>query len=387
MEGEEGGEKKHPRTQMRQVLGISASPARCATVIKAVLTTPEAEAQQTVLREKMKAAAAAAEAAEKGGDAPGAAAKKEEAAAAKKELAELAEQQVRLSSQTPISMAVVVDGVIKSLLTHAMGDAAKGATRKMVNVANFHSAGVEELACYPLFANCKTWKEYSEEKEGELEAARTAQNKQVKLEREAAKKAAAETGAAVVKAPKAPAPAAEGEEEGKVSFATYVDNALHDVKETAEFAAMRVSGRVKDYVSDLIFEVVQRLATLSHLVVTQMVAVKTMTTEHVMSVVTFLMTDAGKGAEEIEKVLEPVKKALQCNQEHRQAETAAKVAKQTPEKLAEIKAKKEEQDRQRMQRQAAQTRARAIAFAQKAKDLQEACAAAGVHAPHAPASA
>jgi hypothetical protein len=297
---------------------------------------------------------------------------------AKKELDELQERQVRLSGQTQISMAVLVDGMIKELLVHGMKKAADGAPKKMVHVANFHSEEVEALKHYPIFEKCASWRGYSPEKEAALEAARTAQNKQAKQEREAAKaaKAAQEAG------PAGPAPQkgekAKKQTERGATFTTYVDNALQEVKKDPAFAAMRVSGRVKEYVSDLVQEVVVRLAMLSKFLVQEVMEVKTLTTEHVVAVVSMIMLDAGKGPEEIEEVLAPVKGGLESFKAHQQAEKTVKLGNMTPEKSAQLEEKKAEAEKKRLAHQAEQTRARALAFARKAKELQEACAVAGI---------
>lgn len=367
-------EDDHPaavktRQQLTTVLGVSISQARCATHLKHNLGDKEVEAEIADLRKQLKAAKDSGTATD------------EEIAAFKLKIADLSKALVRIASETPIAAAVVADIVVMELIVRAM-DQAIADERKIVNVEHYHAGQTSSALCFPIYDKCAAYAEYDPELEEEIRKQRAAENKAAKEAREA-KKAAAEavTGKAAPK-PKAAAKAAKVDDDGeegeegddedrhtKTTFYTYVDTALKKAKLQEEYHSMRVSNRVRENLSDIVADLLKRLALLSQIVVKDVVKVRTMDADHVKAIVHLLMADAGRTSEQIADVLGRIDEKLNTYREHLASEKAKKEAALSEDKKAEIERKKLAAELIRKKRQADLAKKRAYESANKAKSL------------------
>lgn len=359
---------KKTRTQLSAVLDINISQARCATHLKQNLGDDEIEGDIKELRKQLKEL-------KEGGAAEGALNE------VKEKIAKRSKDLVRISSATPIAVALVADHVAKNLLRYGM-DRAIEANRKIVDTNHLHEGDSKNLVYYPLYSKCDAWANYDQGVEDERKRQRAAVNKAAKDARDAKKEA--ETPAAPAKAAKGgdtkaakaakavPAPAPEDDEDhSKTTFYTYVENALKTVKKDDEkYVNMRVSNRVREYVSDLITQMIARLSTHMRIIVQRVMGVRTVNADHVKAVVNILMADEGRSTEQIESVTTQIDEKLKLYQEHILAEKEKKQAALSEEEKLEQEKKQKELDDQRKVKQIESATRQAIKAAAKAKELK-----------------
>jgi hypothetical protein len=364
--------EKRPRIQLASVLSINISQARCATHLKQNLGDEKTEEDIRTLRKQMKAA-------KEGGDNEG-------AAALKATIAEKSKNIVRISSETPIAAAVIWDGAVKELLIHGM-DQAIAADRKIVDASHLHEGSPETLVHYSLYSKCEIWSEYDQDHEEGLKKERAASNKAAKEAREAKKAAEAPAAGKASSAkvapgkarPKAAAKAVEVElhededdehsEHTKTTFTTYVESALKAVKRDEKYSSMRVSNRVREYLSELVSQGIARQALLARIVVQRVMGVRTMNADHVKAVVHVLMADDGRTEEQIESVTSQIDEKLETYHDHLRAEKEKKTASFDDEKKTDIERKRREADLNRKKKQTELAKKRAVEAANKAKEL------------------
>ena len=187
-EAKEATDESHGRIQLANVLHINISQARCATHLKQHLGDDAIENQVKALRASYKTA-------QEKNDNAAMNTLRDQIAAAGKSL-------VRISSETPIAVAVVWDCAVKELLRRGM-DRAIAADRKIVDIAHLHEGdSASTMSLSPLYVKCPLWANFNAEHEAAL------------------KKAGAKEAE-----PEAEAPEGEVAEASKNSFYTYVENA------------------------------------------------------------------------------------------------------------------------------------------------------------------
>jgi hypothetical protein len=275
---------------------------------------------------------------------------------------------------------VVCDFTVKELLRYGM-DQAVACDRKIVDVGHYHEGDPAKMGCYPLVNKLPTFAGFDPDREEELRKERAAANKAAKEAREA-KKAAAEDkkgpGAAKGPArgakPAAPAPEEDAEEDdpaehAKTTFHTYVENALKTVKKDAPYASMRVSNRVRENLSDIVAELIARLAALARIVVQDVMSVRTMNAGHIKAVVHLLMADEGRSAEQVAEITALIDEKLDLYHGHLTSEKVKKAAALDGDRKAELERKRLEADLARKEKQTDLARKRAIELAQKVKEL------------------
>jgi len=377
-DGENGGDAKakKARHQVTAILGLNVSQARVTSHLKNNLGDPESEARIKELRGQLKAAKDA------GDDA--------QAEELKAQINEEAKKLVRISSDAPIALATAADVMVKELIRHAMHQA-HAADRRMVEVSHIHSGQVAELSTWPLFRNLPSFENYSEEAEEELKRKRAAVNKEAKEAREAKKGAAEPQRPAANGAPalakgaakggaKAPAVEEPADEEpgdlephtGKTTFFTYVESALKKVKdEGASFRNMRVSNRLREYCADLITELIVRFSRLARIMVMSVMDVRTLTADHIVSIVRVLMVDEHRADDVVEETVAHIRDKLEVFREHVKAERQNKMNLLPEEKRRELEEKRAEQENLRKRKAAETAQKRAEEAASRAAELAE----------------
>ena len=347
---------KRTRVQLAHILGVDVSQARCATHLKQNLGDETIECEIKQLRISLKRAK------EGGADLE----------PIKNQIGEKSKTLVRISGETPIAAAVIWDGAVKEILRHGMDQAIAG-ERKIVDTSHLHDGSPSSLIHFPLFSKCEIWARYDQDHEEDLKKERAASNKAAKEVREA-KKAADEKIAKGAK-PAAKAPVAEEDCEEdidpptKTTFYTYVENALKTVKKDEPYKSMRVSNRVREYLSELVAQGIARQANLARIIVQRVMGVRTMNADHVKAVVHVLMADDGRTADQIDVVTSQIDDKLNLYHEHLKDEKVKKAVALDDGKKSEIERKKHEFDLNRKKKQAELAKKRAIEAAQKAKDL------------------
>ena len=148
-----------------------------------------------------------------------------------------------------------------------------------------------------------------------------------------------------------------------------MENALKTVKKEERYKSMRVSNRVREYLSELVAQGIARQALLARIIVQRVMGVRTMNADHVKAVVHVLMADEGRTTDQINQVTGQIDEKLNLYHEHLTDEKVKKVAALDETKKTEIERKRHEFDLNRKKKQAELAKKRAIEAAQKAKDL------------------
>jgi hypothetical protein len=350
--------QKKTRQQMTVIIGTDISPARCTTHFRKNLGDAEIEAQIASLRKDLKAALDGK--------------KVEQVKTIKAAITKLQQSLVRVSSETPIAAAAVLDRVVKELLCHGL-DQAKASEDKQMEVAHLHDGNPSNLVCFPLINKLPEWEGFDPDLEEELKQARTAENKAAKEAREAKKAAEEKKGAGAAARAKAAAEEDEEEDESqehtKTTFVTYVDNALKSVKKSEEYRSMRVSIRVREYLSDIVASAIKRMASLSRIIVQQVMSVRTMNAGHVMAVVALLMTDEGHTDEQVAELKTFVDGKLALFRAHQVSERKKKEDSLAADKREEMARKKQQLDLARKKKQLEGANKRMADIEKKAKEL------------------
>ena len=336
------------RQQLSQILQINISQDRCATHLKQNLGDNETEQKIKDIRNKLKTAT-----------------DEKEVAELKASITQLSRLLVRISSETPIATAVVLDCMVKEQLIHGMTQA-NLKDRKIVEIAHLHSGKPSDLIYYSLIQNCNTYTGYNEEKEEALRQERGVQNKAAK-EARLTKKAADGTEVAPVEG--APVEAAEDTEASKTTFFTYVENALKSLKKVEAYKTMRVSNRVREYLSDIVAETITMIAELSRIIVQDVVEVRTMNAGHVKAIVRILMTYGGQKANQ-SVVTKQIDEKLEVYRSHLLLEKEKKTNNISEEAKQELKKKQTADELARKKKQMEMIRTRAVTSAQRVKTLQ-----------------
>jgi hypothetical protein len=197
----------------------------------------------------------------------------------------LGRERIRFSNDVPWILSIVCDELIKQLLEHAM-DRVLLADKKIIQVSHMHEEGVDKLTLYPLVANLRLWKNPPE----------------------APLKKNAKKGAAMPQNVPAPEPV----EHDKYPFKYYVAEICANLispevtgadgkvtkQDNGKYAVVRVSEHIKKYCSDLLVQLLERLAPLVQLKLEAM-NVKTITNTAIMSTIQEILEDGQEPVEEL----------------------------------------------------------------------------------------
>jgi hypothetical protein len=377
--------EKKQRNLMTDILGINISGARCQNHIKAALTpTGEDVEHLAQIQAKKAEIKAAKEEAKAAGVAPN---KDETVVALTAELAALGNLSIRTSGDASIAMATICDYVVKSALRYAMNQTVV-AKHKTVNVEALHAGDMKSLDVWPLICDLPSIAGYDPQKEVELQAQRAAENKAHKEAREALKKAQASGDAAAIAAAEEGLKAhADSDEEDEhagpaTTFHTYVDSATKAVKKENDYAAMRVSNRLRVVLSTMLSELVKHISLASKKALLGILKVRTLSARHFLASVSVMYvakTGADKNAA-LDALVGYVLEKVESYQSHIEAEKTRKWEEMAPEKKALIVAKREESLAQSQKAKIARDLAMARQLEENAKKLQASQAAAATKA-------
>lgn len=217
----------------------------------------------------------------------------------------LSRERTRFSDESAPVLSFVCEEMIDSLVKHTM-DAAIADGKVTIQVAHLHSAGVEALPLYPLFSTLPKFKATA----GKLGKANEDAAKLALVESAVAaaeKKWREQYASYLPKEPKVakakptkPVEAAETSDDAdnKVSFKFYVTHACGKFKADEKYSKIKISNDIKTYLSDLVIEFIQRIASLVVLTVKSMKNT-TVTDGAIMRTIEALLIDGHKPADSI----------------------------------------------------------------------------------------
>ena len=272
---------KKIRLQLSTILGVNISQARCLAHLKYHLTDDLIDTKIKEIRLLQKT-------------------EPNEEHQAK--LVELSKNVVRISSETPIAIATLCDNFVKELIKHGMNQAI-ASDRKNVDIKHLQMGDLTTLVYYPMFKNLSCFVNYSEvEKVKKVEV--------VKVEM-------------VIKEETTDV---ESEDEGptQTSFITYVENAIKSIKKEEMYSTLRINNKVREYLSNMVTELIQRISILSKLLVQKVINVRTMTADHIKSAIMIIMVDNKCTEESITAIIDFINDKIKLYQEHIKSEKTKK---------------------------------------------------------------
>lgn len=354
------GAKGKKRQQATEVLEIAISTARCMAHIRLHLGDENAEEKIAALRAENKLLK----------DDPQAAAR---IAEIKDEIRTHSKHIMRVSSMTPVAVAIVMDGFTTDILESGMKAALAGG-HKTATVANLHEQEPRHLLYWPLLEKLPAYKDYNADNEEELRKQRAADNKKAREVRESraaeAKKTAkaGKPAAKTAKSEDSKDEAGEGGERSKTTFYTYVENALKVVRKKEAFKSMRVSNRFREYVSELVAQAIARLTSLARIVVNEVAGARTLNEEHILCIFHVLLADSGNG-QAASALADLVKAKLVIYKQHVNGEKSRKLEKMSAEERAKAASKAKELELGRKKKQVVAAERRSEEAAKKKSAL------------------
>lgn len=234
----------------------------------------------------------------------------------------LTHEKTRFSNEAPVSLSIVCEEMTSVILHHGMDQMLKN-KKKIIQVGHLHEAGVDSLPLSALFTSLPSFQKNAEKLEkSSLDAAAKEHDEELvsRVEREFKKKFAVKSKAkkseladsilaaplesTVAKTEDSAQGTTEPEEDdshdAKTSFKHYIQQIFKSLQETKpEYKDLRISNNVKEYLSDLVVELIQRLSGLLVLVASSMKN-KTINENTVMRTIEYLMTDGHAPVKSIE---------------------------------------------------------------------------------------
>jgi histone H3/H4 len=229
----------------------------------------------------------------------------------------LSRERTRFSNEASIALAIICDEFVQQFGEHAMKRVLV-AKKKIIQVEHIHESGVEKLSLYPLAKTLPSFLKATEENAARL---RKEQDKElgkalkVQLEKEFRKNyvctkkkqeaVPAEQPAVVEAAEQVPEPAADtvdttDDVDSKTSFKHYVGLVCKDLMDKEpEYKSTRVSDGIKQYLSDLLTELIRKLSPLINLT-TQCMKNKTVNDVAVLRTVEAILIDGHEAVEVLE---------------------------------------------------------------------------------------
>ena len=365
---------KKQRQQLTDVLGISISPARCATHLKQHLVNEDIESNIKSLRELLKNST-----------------DDEEKIKLKSEIFNLSQKIVRISSETSTVMAVICNGFVEDLLKHSINETINN-NKKIVDVSNIISGSHKQNIYYSIYYKLPSFINYDPKVYENLRKERTENNKKNKKSKTAGvnnstdvnpentvtdtvdttvvennnQDSAITTGNDTTDIP-------QPEDSNKITFNTYIDAILKQVKKNPQYEniKIRISNEVRDYLSNMIIECIKRFVVLSKIIVQQIMGVRTMNSNHIKAIIHMFMKDEGNSDEDINKVINQIDEKLNVYQEHIKSERANKFNELDEATKQQIREKQEERAKNRKKRDIVIAEKRAADAAARVKKLTE----------------
>jgi len=252
---------------------------------------------------------------------------KSEAESVKAKLSALSHERVRFSHETPIVFAIICNEMVTQLFTHAL-EKTLSSKHSMVKVEHLHT-DVEQLSLYPLFKSLPTFsrdhakllaESVKQSKDKELAAALSQAEKAFKKKYKVTQprnkqdsavvkqeSAEASTEPSVSTEASVPEPSDEAEasldqkepKERKTTFVCFILSICNEVKQKLSQGKIRVSVAIRQYLSDMLVEFIQRMAPLVYLTAGCMKN-KTINDVAVLHTVKSVMVDGCQWVESIE---------------------------------------------------------------------------------------
>jgi hypothetical protein len=222
----------------------------------------------------------------------------------------ISRERVRFSNDASVVLSIICDEIIRQLLRFAM-DRTIEANKRNTTIHALYSPGVEQLTLYPLVKSLATFasrkemfdKQFQETLlKSEISAAVSNAEKELKklhdIKTPRKRKVEAEVAEVPPSVVATKVVAEDVEVSSKTSFKTYVKHVYNSVKEDEKYKQLFLSFEFKNYLSELLVELIKRLSTLVYLTTTTMKN-KTVNDVAILKTVESLMIDTHDPVETI----------------------------------------------------------------------------------------
>jgi hypothetical protein len=208
---------------------------------------------------------------------------------------ELNKNLIRISQYTPHAISIICDLVIKDMISRGISQIAQSG-KKTLDTSYFYSSDINESYLYPLIKNLSTYTDGYK-----------------KVEDMSKKK--------LKKSDEEDAPTEDGgdtdvEELGSsnMTFTTYINKAIIDIKKSLD-TKITIGTKVKKYLSDLLTELINRLALMAKALLKNVINVRTIAPNHIKAIISLLLLDGNVSEADVEKAMATVDEKLKLFQQ------------------------------------------------------------------------
>lgn len=207
----------------------------------------------------------------------------------KAKIDELNKNLIRISQYTPHAIAIISDSVVKDVIRYGITQLLKGG-KKSLDISYFYTDDIQSLPLYPLFKSLSSYVE-GRKRVDDL------------IKRKPSKKKGDETEDEETNAADATGAETDAEEVGSnMSFNTYINNAILEVKKSFD-VKITIGTKVKKYLSDLIIELIKRIALITKSLIRNIINVRTIAPSHIKAVISLLLLDGNVSESSADEVL------------------------------------------------------------------------------------
>lgn len=198
----------------------------------------------------------------------------------KAKIDELNKNLIRISQYTPHSIAVICDLVVKDMISRGITQILQSG-KKTLDISYFYSSNINESNLYPLIKSLPTY----------IDGIKKVEDVKKKKKNEEIDEVADDGGDTDI------------EELGSnMTFTTYINKAIIDVKKSFD-TKITIGTKIKKYLSDLLIELIKRLALMSKALIKSVINVRTIAPNHIKAIANLLLLDGNVSEAAIEEVM------------------------------------------------------------------------------------
>jgi hypothetical protein len=212
----------------------------------------------------------------------------------KTKIDELNKNLIRISQYTPHAISVICDLVIKDMISRGITQILQSG-KKTLDISYFYSSDINESYLYPLIKSLSTYTDGYKKLEDMSKK---------KLKKSEEEEGVAEDGGDT-----------DVEELGSnMTFTTYINKAIIDVKKSFD-TKITIGTKVKKYLSDLLTELIKRLAVMAKALLKNVINVRTIAPNHVKAIISLLLLDGNVAEVEVENTMALIDEKLKLFQQ------------------------------------------------------------------------
>jgi hypothetical protein len=212
----------------------------------------------------------------------------------KAKIDELNKNLIRISQYTPHAISIICDLVIKDMISRGISQILQSG-KKTLDISYFYSSDINESYLYPLIKSLSTYTDGFKKMED-----MTKKKQPKKTEEEDIAEDGGDT---------------DVEELGSnMTFTTYINKAIIDVKKSLD-TKITIGTKVKKYLSDLLTELIKRLAVMAKALLKNVINVRTIAPNHIKAIISLLLLDGNVAETDVENAMTTVDEKLKLFQQ------------------------------------------------------------------------